>query len=103
MKILYSAHALLFPMRDTPINKSRCPSKIFAYIASRRPIIAHNVGEIKSLLGGKANLYPPKVDLIEILRDLPDNLNEVDYDNKKFSYEIIAKKYIKLINGIDKH
>ena len=103
MKILYSAHALLFPMRDTPLNKSRCPSKIFAYIASKRPIIAHNVGEIKSLLGGKANLYPPKVDLIEILRDLPDNLNEVDYDNKKFSYEIIAKKYIKLINGIDKH
>ena len=78
MKILCSAYALLFPMRNTPINKSRCPSKIFAYIASKRPIIAHSVGEIQSLLEGKANLYPPKVDLIEILRDLPDNLNEVN-------------------------
>ena len=96
MKILKSAYALLFPMRDTPINKSRCPSKIFAYIASKRPIIAHSVGEIKSLLKGKAKLYPPEVDLIEILRDIPDDLNEVKYDNKKFSYEIIAKKYIKL-------
>ena len=103
MKILNSAHALLFPMRDTPLNKSRCPSKIFAYIASKRPIIAHGVGEIKSLLGGKAKLYSSRVDLIEIIRDLPDKLDNVDYDNKKFSYEIIAQKYIKLINEFYKY
>ena len=103
MKILRSAYALLFPMRDTPLNKSRCPSKIFAYIASKRPIIAHGVGEIKSLLEGKAKLYSPEVDLIQILKNLPDDLNEVNYDNKKFSYEIIARKYIKLIKEIDSY
>ena len=100
MIILKNAHALLFPMRDTPINKSRCPSKIFAYIASKRPVIAHEVGEIKSLLLGKAKLYNPSIDLIDELRTLPENLLDVNYEDEKYSYTLIAEKYIKLIGTI---
>ena len=96
IKILKNAHALLFPMRDTPINKSRCSSKIFAYIASNRPIIAHKVGEIKSILDEKAYLYPPGTNLIKVLNDLPEMLPGICYDHKKYSYETIAKKYINL-------
>ncbi len=100
IKILKNAHALLFPMRDTPINKSRCSSKIFAYIASNRPVVAHKVGEIKSILDGKAYLYPPGTNLIQVLKDLPEILPEIRYDNKKYSYETIAKRYIKLIDKL---
>ncbi len=101
MKILENAHALLFPMRDTPINKSRCPSKIFAYIASQRPVVAHQVGEIESLLLGKAKLYKPGIDLIEKLRSLPEKLLDVNYEDEKYSYTLIAEKYIKLAGKIN--
>lgn len=100
MKILKNAQALLFPMRDTSINKSRCPSKIFAYIASKRPVIAHQVGEIENLLMGKARLYKPGIDLINQLRDLPEYLSQINYEDEKYSYSLIAKKYIRLVETI---
>jgi glycosyltransferase involved in cell wall biosynthesis len=48
---LRHAHVLLFPIRDTVLNRSRCPSKIFAYAQARRPLIANRVGELPQLLG----------------------------------------------------
>jgi glycosyltransferase involved in cell wall biosynthesis len=48
---LLHAHVLLLPIRDTPGNRARCPSKTFAYIQSRRPIIANRVGEVAEALG----------------------------------------------------
>ena len=101
MKILRNAHALLFPMSDTPLNKSRCSSKIFAYIAAKRPVIAHQVGEVANLLKDKANFYSPGTDLVEILEELPENLDDIKYKNKEFSYEAIAEKYIKLIDELN--
>ena len=44
------AHVLLFPIRDTVINRSRCPSKIFAYAQAMRPLITNRVGELPYLL-----------------------------------------------------
>jgi glycosyltransferase involved in cell wall biosynthesis len=48
---LRHAHALLFPMRDTLLNRSRCSSKLFAYAQARRPVIANRVGEAPQILG----------------------------------------------------
>ena len=48
---LRHAHVLLFPIRDTILNRSRCPSKIFAYAQAERPLITNRVGELPQLLG----------------------------------------------------
>jgi glycosyltransferase involved in cell wall biosynthesis len=48
---LRHAHVTLFPMRDTPINRVRCPSKTFAYMQAGRPLITNRVGELPYLLG----------------------------------------------------
>jgi glycosyltransferase involved in cell wall biosynthesis len=42
---------LLFPIRPTLVNQSRCPSKVFAYAQARRPIITSRVGELPYMLG----------------------------------------------------
>jgi glycosyltransferase involved in cell wall biosynthesis len=48
------AHVLLFPIRDNTGNRSRCPSKTFAYMQAGRPIIANRVGEVAEALGDLA-------------------------------------------------
>lgn len=45
------AHVLLFPIRDTVGNRSRCPSKTFAYMQAKRPVITNRVGEVAEALG----------------------------------------------------
>jgi len=48
---LRHARLLLFPIRDTAGNRSRCPSKTFAYMQARRPVLANPVGEVVEALG----------------------------------------------------
>jgi glycosyltransferase involved in cell wall biosynthesis len=48
------ARANMFPIRETVLNLARCPSKTFAYMQARRPVIACPVGEVKEALGDKA-------------------------------------------------
>lgn len=48
---LRHAHVALFPIRDTVLNRCRCPSKLFAYAQARRPIVTNSVGEVPELLG----------------------------------------------------
>lgn len=52
------AHVLLLPIRDTPGNRARCPSKTFAYIQSQRPVIGNPVGEVVEALGDSATYVP---------------------------------------------
>ena len=51
---LRHAHVLLFPIRPSVVNLSRCPSKTFAYAQARRPVITNRVGEVEAVLGGRA-------------------------------------------------
>jgi glycosyltransferase involved in cell wall biosynthesis len=53
------AHALLFPMRPSALNRSRCSSKLFAYAQSRRPVIANRVGEAPEILGDHPTWVEP--------------------------------------------
>lgn len=56
---LRHAHVLLFPIRDTVGNRSRCPSKTFAYMQAKRPIITNRVGEVAEALGDLATYVRP--------------------------------------------
>lgn len=56
---LRHAHVLLFPIRDTVGNQSRCPSKTYAYMQARRPIITNRVGEVAEVLGDLAEYIAP--------------------------------------------
>ena len=47
---LRHAHVLLFPLRYSEPNVSRCPGKTFFYAQARRPVIATHVGEVPQVL-----------------------------------------------------
>jgi glycosyltransferase involved in cell wall biosynthesis len=54
---LAAADLALYPYRDSLINRAKSPSKITAYMAMGRPIVASAVGEIVEYLdGGRAGL-----------------------------------------------
>ena len=93
MPIMKGAIALLFPMRDTPLNRCRCSSKIFAYLAAKRPIVAHAVGEIVELTDDEACLLTPGADLIRVVQDGAFARSEVKNIGKVRTYDQLAKEY----------
>ena len=60
LNCLVWADALLFPIRDTVANRSRCPFKLFQYAQARRPIITCRVGEVSTFLGDQAWYVNPE-------------------------------------------
>jgi glycosyltransferase involved in cell wall biosynthesis len=56
---LRHAHVLLFPIRETIPNLSRCPSKTYAYMQAQRPIITNRVGEVAEVLQERAVYVDP--------------------------------------------
>jgi len=99
LPILAETNILLFPMRDTPINKSRCPSKLFSYAAANRPILAHRVGEICGLVPESPYLVDPDVDLISVASKLNSRLPSVNYNNIP-NYDKLALMYIDLAQTV---
>jgi len=76
------AHVLLFPLRYSVPNVSRCPGKTFFYAQAGRPVIATNVGEVPEVLREKGTYVEPTAEafadaIAEAMRrpSLPD----VDY------------------------
>ena len=54
---LAAADITLYPYRDSLVNRAKSPSKITAYMAMGKPIVASSVGEIVAYLdGGRAGL-----------------------------------------------
>jgi glycosyltransferase involved in cell wall biosynthesis len=51
---LRAAHALLLPIRDSQLNRSRSPNKLFQYIAARRPIVTNRLENILDAVGEEA-------------------------------------------------
>jgi glycosyltransferase involved in cell wall biosynthesis len=74
---LAAADLALYPYRDTLINRAKSPSKIAAYMAMGKPIVASAVGEIVAYLeGGRAGLLTAPGDarafaggMVALLRD----------------------------------
>ena len=47
------------PFRDTEVTRCKSPLKIVEYLASAKPIVASNVGEVRRMIGGAGILVEP--------------------------------------------
>jgi len=52
-----SAIALLLPMRDDDQSRTRMPNKLAEYLATGRPVVAGNIGELTAFLYDGENAY----------------------------------------------
>jgi glycosyltransferase involved in cell wall biosynthesis len=97
---LRHAHVLLFTMRDTVLNVSRCSSKLFAYAQARRPVIANRVGEAPEVLGEHAHYIEPTpeafADAIDRFTSLP-RAPDVAYDLDQISPALRADQLLEAI------
>lgn len=96
------AHALLFPMRATVFNKTRCPSKTLAYAQVRRPIITNRVGEIAEMLEGKAIYVEPTPEgFAQAIREAMNNISlpDVDYHVENHTWALRAEQLLKALRG----
>ncbi len=98
---LRHAHALLFPIRETLTNLTRCPSKTFAYAQARRPTITNRVGEVAEVLGDAATYVDctPEAFAAAMARavETPD-LPDVDYHVERQSWDLRADALLKILN-----
>lgn len=51
---LRAADVLLLPMRDSELNRSRSPNKLFQYLAARRPIVTNRLENVSAVMGEEA-------------------------------------------------
>ena len=54
-----AADVFLAPINDTVQDLARCPSKVYMYLASRKPIVTSPIGDPHDLLGADGFYYPP--------------------------------------------
>ena len=59
MRTLAEADVLISPMHDTEADWARCPSKLYYYVATRRPIVTAAIGENVEVLGDRGHYYQP--------------------------------------------
>lgn len=89
---LRHAHVLLFPIRETLLNLCRCPSKTFAYMQAKRPIITNKVGEVAEALGDKVRYVDcsPQAFATAISESMQGDrqLPDIDYQVEKHSWAL---------------
>jgi glycosyltransferase involved in cell wall biosynthesis len=97
---LAHAHVALFPIRDSVLNRARCPSKVFAYAQAGRPVITCRVGEVPEMLGDAATYvaatpqaFADAIAAAMAQTDLPD----VDFHPERMSYADRAERYLELL------
>jgi glycosyltransferase involved in cell wall biosynthesis len=59
IRTLAEADVLISPMHDTEADWARCPSKLYYYVATRRPIVTAAIGENVEVLGDTGHYYEP--------------------------------------------
>ena len=93
---LRHADVLLFPIRPTLINETRCPSKTLAYAQARRPVITNRVGEVAEMLGEKATYVPATPEgfacAIEAVVKTP-RPPDMDYGTQKHTWALRAEAF----------
>ena len=96
---LRHARILLFPIRETLLNLCRCPSKTFAYVQAKRPVIANKVGEVAEVLGDKGIYVAPTpqafADAIEQAMCSPDTERDVEYDLSNLTWSARAEALLR--------
>jgi glycosyltransferase involved in cell wall biosynthesis len=59
MNYLAAADVLISPLQDTVRDRARCPSKLYEYMLTQRPIVTCRIGENGNALGGSGYYYQP--------------------------------------------
>jgi glycosyltransferase involved in cell wall biosynthesis len=59
VRTLALADVLISPMNDTEADWARCPSKLYFYVATGRPIVTAPIGENAEVLGPAGFYYEP--------------------------------------------
>jgi glycosyltransferase involved in cell wall biosynthesis len=98
---LRHAQVLLFPIRDTLANLTRCPSKTFAYAQARRPTITNRVGEVARVLGDNATYIEctPEAFARAIAQAMSGPLGDVDYQVERENWDDRAATLIRALSG----
>jgi len=101
---LRHARVLLFPIRETLLNLCRCPSKTFAYVQAKRPVIANKVGEVAEVLGGKAFRYvePTAESFADAIADAmqsPAAEADVEYDLSSLTWSARAETLLRALGA----
>ena len=98
-RYLRHAHVLTFPIRPTPLNASRCPSKALAYAQARRPVITSKVGEVAQMLGASATYVEATpqamAQALEQAIAAPRQ-SDVDYQIERLSYPRLVEPLLRL-------
>jgi hypothetical protein len=96
---LRHAHALVFPIRETLSNLSRCPSKTFSYAQAQRPIITNRVGEVAEILGDQATYIDatPHAFADAIENVLCEPQREVDYGVERHTWAARTDKLMEVL------
>ena len=98
---LRHAQVLLFPIRDTLANLTRCPSKTFAYAQARRPTITNRVGEVAQVLGETATYIEctPQAFARAIEHAMAGSLEDVDYQVERQNWDDRAATLIRALSA----
>ena len=57
LELYQASAALLAPLTDTPRSRARFPTKIGEYLASGRPLVTTNIGEVGRVFAGGTTAY----------------------------------------------
>jgi glycosyltransferase involved in cell wall biosynthesis len=94
---LAHAHVALFPIRDSVLNRARCPSKMLAYAQAGRPLITCRVGEVPNLLGDVPIYVDPTAEAFAdaIARAMSVSvLPDVDFHPERHSYADRVERFL---------
>ena len=96
------AHVLLFPIRSTPTNLSRCPAKTYAFAQAMRPVITCRVGEVPEVLGEKARYIEPTPEAFAdaITTAMSRSQPDVDYAIERHNWSARADLLLEKLNQL---
>jgi glycosyltransferase involved in cell wall biosynthesis len=102
--LLSKMQVLVFPIPETPLNKYRCPNKIFLYSSTGLPIVTNKVGEVYNLLKDypnatffEENNYRSFAHAVLQASRLDHNVPEIFY--KDNSWDNRADTYLDILEG----
>jgi len=97
---LNASNVFLLPLKDNEINKSRCPNKLFWYMAAGKPIVTNAVGEVNLILAEKGIYYQ-----FDSVNDLLEKINvalasgKIEYNMMNVSWENRTSVYVKYLKN----
>ena len=97
------AHVLIFPIRPTLVNETRCPSKTFVYAQARRPVITSRVGEVAQILGDQGIYVDPTPQaMAAAIRKYmqAEPLPDISYNLQRYEYRNLTSDLLELIESL---